>query len=474
MNSEDFAVVIGINNYPFLNSLKAAESDAAAFHQWLIDPHGGALDPNHARRILSRDYPAPDDQSPFNVRPLKNDVDDALVRFGVHERKRVGRRFYFYFAGHGIGLSFDEVALLLSGAAPNILGNNIGLAAYRQYFRDAAPFDEVVILLDCCRDLEERETAQPTPFKLRKWDERAPEVQDFLALGARFGKKAFEPAEAATGENRGLFTKVLLDGLGGAAADKKGDVTADTLRTYLKRQLPEYAKQFGKNQKPDFEGNATDLLFCNVAHTWPDVALDIPSDWQGGVAVVDDEGNELCRNDAPGRQWKVKLRKGKYDLRHAASGRLLPFRVVEHEARLEQEVLRGEPEAPARLSVTGPHWLAEIAVADSQDHVLAQGIGRLEKDLPPGQYRVDVSLSDGHARREVRLQAGEQKQLGRGEWHGVQFASAAPLVGTWTSHEYHMAPAQTAACSCSSAASTATSIRSTPPACACSRAMERG
>src|SRR3990172_870831 len=115
MNTEDYAIVIGLNTYPFLNSLKAAESDAESFYQWLTDPNGGALDPNHARLILSRDYPAPDDKTSFNVRPFKNDVDEALVRFGVHERKRVGRRFYFYFAGHGIGMSFDEVALLVSG-----------------------------------------------------------------------------------------------------------------------------------------------------------------------------------------------------------------------------------------------------------------------------------------------------------------------------------------------------------------------
>jgi len=58
-NPEDYAIVVGINYYPALRKLKAAEKDATLFAEWLMSPEGGGLPPDNVRLILSSNYEKP-------------------------------------------------------------------------------------------------------------------------------------------------------------------------------------------------------------------------------------------------------------------------------------------------------------------------------------------------------------------------------------------------------------------------------
>ncbi len=96
-----YAIVVGIDRYPALRDLHGASSDAAAFHEWLIDADGGGVPPAHTRLRLGKDL-AVDRR---RATPKKSDIDDdlddlvELVRAGP----KLPARLWLYFAGHGIG-----------------------------------------------------------------------------------------------------------------------------------------------------------------------------------------------------------------------------------------------------------------------------------------------------------------------------------------------------------------------------------
>jgi hypothetical protein len=445
MNHEDYALVVGINRYT-ANSpaeLHGAERDAQAFYEWLVDPAGGALPAQNVVRLIAGDLPSPVPATPFSLRPHKDEIDAALYALGIGEKARVGRRFYLYFAGHGLGARFDEVALLLAGArTPNLLGLNLGLTAYRRLLREAAPFDEIVFLLDCCRELDQYTVAQAPAIGHQPADDRQDKVRDFVALASRFGKRAFEPLDPASGVRQGLFTKALLEGLRGQAADNRGDVTAESLKAYLAVQLPRLAEQHKRTQSPEVQGDADHtLVFCNVAEAlgWPLLAPPTPPDWDGEVALFDSGGRELHRRGAA-PAWSVRLRDGLYRLVHAASGQERVFVVASGQLLALPAPGGGVP--TGLLEVTAPNELAEIKVYDGNGQVVGRSQGALRHDLPQGDYQVEVTLADGRASRAVTVSAATPVKLeSRDLQADLLFTSAAPLYFTRTSHEYHMDPA---------------------------------
>lgn len=452
MNAEDYAIVVGINQYPGLGAgraLKGAEADAQKFYEWLIAPDQGGVPPDHVQLLLGSQYPAPAD--PLDSRPFKDDIDRALIKWNMQAGQRVGRRFYFYFAGHGLGLSFEEVALLMANATPNLLGYNLSLSAYRTFLRQAAPFDEVVMLVDCCREIEDRAPVQSPVFRLVTRDERAGEVQDFLAFAARFGKRAFEP-ETAPGENRGLFTTVLLEALAGQGADyQTGQVTAASLRAYLDRRLPEYAQQFKRSQRPEFEGNATNLVFGTPgAAPWPLVTLAVPTDWPGEVQLLDGYNLEKAkRPTAEGAVWTERLAPGLYQLYHPATQRRQVLVVAGEQVAAQTakpialtEGVSFTPGEGVWLDLTAPHWAATLKVWDSELTQVGQGVGQLQLELIPGVYRLEAALAEGTATQVITLEANHPLTLTAQDWPPLEFASAAPLALTHTRHEYHTNPAQ--------------------------------
>lgn len=245
-NPEDYAVVIGIDRYAGLPHLKAASRDAARFTEWLLRPDGGGLPEKNVHFIPSILVPG----DPFQSKPVLQDIEAALWRIGLLQYRRVGRRLYFYFAGHGVGPAFNEVAMLLATAGLGGLAN-VGLTHVQDFFHRAAVFDEIVYILDCCR--EERVavctglTFNPVP--------RAgiPPTNDFVLLASVYRGMAYEPFDETNAARRGLMTEALLEGLNGAAGaiDTQGRITSDTVSAYVQRRVRELATQAEVDQQAD-------------------------------------------------------------------------------------------------------------------------------------------------------------------------------------------------------------------------------
>jgi len=245
-NSDHYAVVIGIDKYSQFRRLSSAVKDATRFSEWLNSPDGGGLPKENIHLIVSDEVKKEEIStilSPFRAIPLQTEVDEALAKIGVQSRNRIGSRLYFYFAGHGFGPNFQDVGMLMANAAIDRLNSNVGLNPYRHFFRDWGFFDEVIFILDCCRDefVSVTQTTAPT-FTLGQINQPRRQVNDFIVMAAAHGEKAFQAPDAETRVKRGLLTDALLEALNKSeAADVLGRFTDTSLREYLLRRVPELA-----------------------------------------------------------------------------------------------------------------------------------------------------------------------------------------------------------------------------------------
>ena len=165
MAVNDWAIVVGVWCYPGLDDLRGPENDAVAFANWLGKPDGGDVPPGPSQRpqiqlILSSDF-----HPPFGTvnaaQPTREGIERALdlLQEVAEENKqnnkglRVGRRLYLYFAGHGFGPKLDESALLTANATPSRVRYHIAGRSWADWFHVANYFDEVVLFMDCCRNV---------------------------------------------------------------------------------------------------------------------------------------------------------------------------------------------------------------------------------------------------------------------------------------------------------------------------------
>lgn len=271
-NINDYAIVVGIDTYAQLRPLQSAVRDASMFAEWLVSPEGGGLSQANVRLIVS---PPEVPSNPFDARPGQTDIDRALYEIVGHGGTRIGRRLYFYFAGHGIGPNFDDVGMLMANASMKRLDSNVGLSPYRRFFRESGLFDEVVFILDCSRDPYLRgQTSAPALDVSRNKSARG--VKDFVVLAAAHGGKAFNFASTGTGEPRGVLTQAVLDGLRGGAIDPFGRITSSSLSSYVRRRVPELTPKPGQEPEIILPDNSEEIVFN-----------ELPADEVKGTLIVE-------------------------------------------------------------------------------------------------------------------------------------------------------------------------------------------
>ncbi len=301
--AEDYAVVVGIARYPDKNlgDLKGPENDARAFYNWLLSPTGGNIveekKGDHVTLILSSSFDATDD--PLQAKPMLAEVEsvlDRLVLQGQNNDGRAGRRLYIFFAGHGFAPTLEDAALLMANAGRGRMGYHIPGRLYALWFRTAAYFDEVVLLMDCCRD-----DYPSARIHLPPWDDiRDPlgrKVRHFYGFATEWTRKSRERLIPADGnEVHGLFTAALMEGLNGGARDEQGQITGASLKAFILNYLPELIKSLqqskpdagfqepGKDQTPKFDfDETTDIVFVPA----PKASLVSPSPFPTDASALD-------------------------------------------------------------------------------------------------------------------------------------------------------------------------------------------
>jgi hypothetical protein len=295
VNNEDYAIVVGINAYPRLRILRGALSDAGRFAEWLMLPEGGGL-PERNVHVISGPEAVPTNLR--EARPVQEDIDEVLTRIGVERNVRIGRRLYFYFAGHGFGPSFNDIGMLMAHAATRLLKRNIGLGPYRRYFHDHALFDELVFIVDCCRD-RTRGIETTGPDFTNMPDGPLGQVLDFTMMAAAYGEKAFEPTNGPGAEPRGLLTRAVLEGLQDpAATDASGRFTSRSLEVYVKRRVPELAEDAKMRQEPEVDPPQNEIVFGTAPTQMITVRILAPAGLAGDLVLRDANMDELERRPA--------------------------------------------------------------------------------------------------------------------------------------------------------------------------------
>lgn len=310
MSASDHALVVGIDGYSRLPPLRGAESDARAFASWLLDEKRGNLPPGNVTTLVSSDFPpAP---HPTKARPMRDDVfseiETIVVNAQADEKRR--RRLYLYLAGHGFGPDIDEIALLMANAGTAVeTFHNLPGVRYGNYFRKVPLFSEVVLVVDCCREHEERPPL--VDIGLPAIRPRRSEAPYFYAFATKWSLRTREGLDES-GKVRGHFTRALIEAL-----DEPG-ATSRTVCKYVVGRLPELARRRGY-YPPEFRCGKT-ISFGKRARRGggePPAVVNVLFDTPNpGVQlrILDNDEEIVVEGDMDESPWSVPLPRGLYEL----------------------------------------------------------------------------------------------------------------------------------------------------------------
>jgi hypothetical protein len=243
MGKDDWAIVIGVKDYPGLTNLQGSEADAKEFFKWVTHPDGGNVpfdkgsphDPkkSHAILICSSQFSPVSSDAADGV-PHEQHIEiifDKLkeiadVRRGKGKGLRIGRRLYLYFSGHGCCPEENIAALLVANATDT-----------RPHHIAGRPF------MDCCQERHRKDFSLRLPAYINRTADLAKLVEGkkFYAFSAKWGLLSKEvPME--NGRTRGAFTATLLEGLRGNACVQgtNGEITAASLAAYLSANMKKF------------------------------------------------------------------------------------------------------------------------------------------------------------------------------------------------------------------------------------------
>lgn len=330
MNSQDYALVVGIDHYPEFGEggrpLRGAVGDATSFHAWLTqEPEGGKVPAANCHLITSEANP---------LKPLKHQVDAAFLAIRRAAEKNGGRRLYFYFSGHGQSPAPEELFLCMADWSQDNRNAALKSSHYRSVAQRCMPFQESYFFLDCCRVRSVGVTGQDASTTCA--GAGAPGRREFVAYATDHTDVAYEAdAEPTAGPESppvaGHFTQVLLAGLRGGAAVTGGGATPSSLKLFIEREVPSLADKNQQRQEAVVENgmpaNPEPLLGTALPQARFQIACS--SGRKGMIVLVHPDDREQELGDASASPFPpVSLQKGLYLIVEKSTGfqMRLPFK----------------------------------------------------------------------------------------------------------------------------------------------------
>lgn len=330
MADTDWGIVVGVQRYPDLDPLNGCDNDARDFHAWLLAPTGGNITkPEQVFLITTSMYP------PFSnaeeAMPTERQVRLAAQRIQrvAHEnflntgtKKYVGRRLYLYLAGHGFAPTREQTALLMADASKRNVGppyHWLGEWTAEWFYR-AGYFDEIVLIMDCCREIYPVEGLN-MPWTADTASDFTERVKRFYAYATRWSLLTREQMDGA--RSRGVFTRALLDGLQGAAhVPGSRQITTASLKKYLLDSI-------GTPNLMPSDFVADDFVICEAqtATQYP-VRITLPFSAAGKkVQILDSTFNTVQETIGAPPEWNLWLDKGSYLVMVVGTEQRMPFPV---------------------------------------------------------------------------------------------------------------------------------------------------
>jgi len=235
---QDYAVVIGIENYSDLPPARFAEHDSQVVMEHLL-----ALGiPSRNVVQLQNGKAAYKSIEKYLEAWLPNNVTDSS-------------RVFFYFSGHGApDPKTGEAYLIPWDGDPGYLANT-GYPVKRLYEKlSALKAKEVLVAMDACfsgaggRSVLAK-GARPLVMKL----DAAAVPQNLTVFAAASGEQITSTLED---QGHGTFTYYFLKGLSGGAKDASGSITAKSLYDYLRPKVQDAARRQNLDQDPVLHGQS--------------------------------------------------------------------------------------------------------------------------------------------------------------------------------------------------------------------------
>ena len=324
-NPLHFGISVGIDRYPGFPGfdLGSAVADATAFRDWLIAEDGGGLP--SANVALGSATPDQTWPPPFDARPHIREINRTLHTFNARIREHLGAhpgdwaatRIYVYAAGHGVGPPRGECGILMADSDPDLLGNYVDVSKYRDWYLSCGLVHEVAIFADCCREIVRGvPPANEVPFTA--CDTTSPRgTAAFTAYATRLGDKAWEGRDAADRDRaRGYFTRALLDGLRGGAADPSGAVTSPALGEYIETALAEMTRgsPFAQDAEPHHRPGSALVFGGDRARVLHRATVHFPAGFTEAVIARSGHGDEHGPWQPSDGDWELDLPDGFYEI----------------------------------------------------------------------------------------------------------------------------------------------------------------
>lgn len=243
MADENFAILVGIARYKGRDDyppLDGPRNDVAHIRKWLVDPNGGNVKRRNIhllttpRRLFGQAPPAGATEWTPDQTGFRNAYEKIVTEDGEYVR-RDNSRLYLYFSGHGFSLAADTnaKAALFAANAIGIVRPNIPGTVYAEAVKRVALFKEIVLIMDCCRDVQRNITYGP--YELDQTESgNSQKVRLFSIYASAKNGKAQEREFGTDGKVYGLLTCALVRALDEAPTNVLGQVSSTSLNNYLR------------------------------------------------------------------------------------------------------------------------------------------------------------------------------------------------------------------------------------------------
>lgn len=238
-NPDYFALVVGIEKYSDLPTAQFAERDAEA-----VKAH-----------LLALGYPSRNVVFLAGEKAGRAGIEKYLERWlprNVGENSRV----FFYFSGHGAPEVKSGEAYLVPWDGDASFLENTGYPIRRLYqMLGTLKAQDVIVAMDACFSGAGGRSvlAQGARPLVAKIESAVPESAKIISFSAASGS---EVSGVIPEQGHGAFTYYFLKGLGGAARDSSGRVTAQALHNYLVPKVEDAARRQNRDQTPQLMPSA--------------------------------------------------------------------------------------------------------------------------------------------------------------------------------------------------------------------------
>jgi uncharacterized caspase-like protein len=247
--AKNWAIVIGINQYEFLPSLRYAKRDAEAMRQFL-----------ESEAQFDRVFLFADDSPPIGgklTKPFRSNLLRILRQISENPLMEDVDNIWFFFSGFGIRYN-DRDYLMPSDADPEDIENTGIQFSYIVDCLSRSGVDNAILFVDACRNQDFTGNRQGFDFRRNLQEQLAESEQNRneeerttnqkkdnahrTAVVSIFscspGEVSFEFEEF----QQGVFTLALLEGLG----ERGRCATVKSLSQYLETRVPEVLRQHHK------------------------------------------------------------------------------------------------------------------------------------------------------------------------------------------------------------------------------------